>query len=753
MSSKQIFIEKQDKKDLKELARTQKHRRNREIAIAIGLGLVIFLASWGQTSYFGSDSWYFLVLLNLNAILMVLFFYLTIRNVARLISERRRKVFGSRLRSRLLIAFGALSLVPIILMYLAANRVIITSIDYWFTNTVSSTMDAALELGHNVYSTSTQRVANRLEFMHEEIQDEIVKKRARSTKEQEKIVENYFNAKEKLLSDNLLLFAEYNEEINFIYTIPQSQNINVFLHNALSSIAWEDIENDEIYETLITIGTSDFALGIKKLEDNSNKFIIVAEMIGSITQDKLISISQGFDEYTYLKSLRRPLRLSFSLILGLLGLIMIFSAIFMAFRLSKELTAPIEALALGTSKIAHGELDVLLEDKGEDELGQLVSSFNSMVLEVRTTNESIQYANLALESRNLFIENVLENINTGVCVFSPEGQFLSINKAACTIFGISATSCLNKKPFKYLSEEQRDGFAEVVEFLEKNPTKRWKKEEEYKRDNTNLKLFINAFLLPQFSKAEESTENNENNESIIILIEDITELTRVERLGAWREVAKRIAHEMKNPLTPIRLSAERLERKFSPQNDDPAFSECTQLILTEATRMQEMIASFTNFAKMPEVQLQEENIVDLINDNLKIFRASHLNIEWLLDISAINNKANSLLLLHKESFKQAMMNIYLNASEAIETREEARVITRLSENEEDYILSIEDNGEHLSEEILKNMFEPYYTRKNQGTGLGLAIVQSIFTDHKARIHAENNNLGGISIVIVFPKIG
>ncbi len=737
-------------KSTQNTSRTQKHRRNRELVIALFLIIIIFLAAWGQTSYFGSDSWYFLVLLNLNALLMVLFFYLTVRNILKLVSERRRNVFGARLRTRLLIAFGGLSLIPVLLMYLAANRVILTSIDYWFTNTVSSTMDSALELGQNVYSTSSQRISDRLIFIHEEINSEIERKNLKTTEAYTKLVENYFTQKEQLLSGNLLLFVEYKDnEARFLHMTPKSPSMEILLQSTLNAIPWDKLKNETAYTELITIGTSDFALAGIALHPESNQYILIAEIVGSVAQTTLASISKGFDDYSYLKALRHPLRLSFSLVLGLLGLVMIFSAIFMAFRLSKELTAPIEALAEGTSKMAHGELDILLEDKGEDELGQLVSSFNSMVTEVKLTNQNIKHANLVLESRNLFIENVLENINTGVCVFTLDGEFLNINNAACTILAINAENLIDTNPIEALGKNEKDIFLEIIDYLKINPSKRWRGEQEFKRKQITKKLFINALILPHFPSVDENTKKVE---SIILLIEDITELSRAERLGAWREVAKRIAHEMKNPLTPISLSAQRLERKFGAQNEDPAFKECTQLILAEATRMQEMIANFTDFAKMPEVQLKEENILILLEDNLKIFKATQRDINWILDTSQIPQNTNIQIMLHAETFKQAMMNIYLNACQILENKENPTIITRLIQDDEKYTLSIEDNGISLSDDILSSMFEPYFSQKKNGTGLGLSIVQSIFTDHKATIYAENNSLGGTSIIISFPKI-
>ncbi len=750
---KNIQKNKQEELTQEQLAlqRKVKVHRNREIALAILLIFLVFIGTWGQTTYFGSDSWYFLILLNLNAILMLVVFYLTARNVIILISERRRKVFGSRLRTRLLLAFGSLSLIPVVLMFLAANRVVITSIDYWFTRTVASSMEAALEVGQNIYETSTERLLERVEYINSEINQFKSIQKNISQEEAERLkdnyIEKYLNRVQHILNGNILIHIKYeNSTVRLVSAFPQSRETSIFIQNTIHSISWESLYkdlNNEGYVSLVGVEleNEDYTIAVKALYPQSKDFIIIAERIGSVAQSNLQAISAGFEEYTYLKSLTRPLKLSFSLILGLLGLIMIFSSIFMAFRLSKELTAPIEALAEGADRMAHGELDIKLKDSGKDELGQLVESFNSMVTQVSTTNKSIRNANSQLAQRNIFIENVLENIDTGVCVLNSEGAIISINKAVGEIFNINFNHWLNKDPLELFQQRERELFYVMLSFLKENPEKRWRKEIELTRGTLSLKLRIMAQTLPNFS-TQDTQENN-----IIVIIEDISELTRIERLAAWREVAKRIAHEMKNPLTPIRLSAERLQRKFNT-NEDPIFSECTRLITNEVTRMQEMIKSFTNFSQMPEVILEKQDLLAIIKDSLQIFKASYTDIKWDLELS--HNRENIPLLLHAKTLKQVLINIYLNASEVLKNKENAQVITRIEFQEKKCKVIIADNGIGLSEDSMKQIFEPYYSNKKDGTGLGLAIAQSIITEHNATIHAEQNEFGGTSIVITFP---
>ncbi len=751
----------------------EKRIRNKEIAVAVLLIIIVSLGVWGQTTYFASDSWHFIALLNLNAILLLVIFYLASRNVIKLIAERRRKVFGSKLRTRLLLAFVSLSLIPVFLMFLAANRVVIKGIDYWFTSTVENSMSSALEVGQSFYTASTQRLAARLTYIDSQISPRIdnvviatLNNLKKSTSKREldpralaqnklKTIESYLLSQEKILAGNILILLEAISTApyaRFVFTTSQEENNEIIVENILHSISWKDITNTP-YSSIVHLDTNDYAISTQQIFSMPSHYLVVAENIGSAAYAKLTSISKGFEEYTYLKSLRKPLRLSFSLILAILGLIMVFSSIFMAIRLSKELTAPIEALAKGSDRIAQGELDFILEDKGKDELSQLVHSFNAMTKHVKTSNEEIKQANTNLEQRNLFIETVLENIATGVIVLDGQGKVLTINKAASNMFEMSISDWKDRHLVQYFQGNELNAYIEMMTALKNFPEQRWKKELDITFNSSTVKILITAMFIPY------SQEESEEDDGIIIaVIEDLTELVHAEKLAAWREIAKRITHEMKNPLTPIRLSAERLERKFNSQDSNSTFTECTRLIVNEVDRMQAMIKNFKEFAQIPETKLKNENIALLLSDSLRLFKTSHPSITWLFENSfEKSDKELPFVMLDKTAFRQALINIYLNAAEILEEKieekgkkQKALVRTRLDFNSDLCLISIDDNGISLSPESLSRLFEPYYTKKKDGTGLGLAIVQSIISEHNATIHAENNELGGTSICISIP---
>ncbi len=752
----------------------EKRIRNKEIAVAVLLIILVSLGVWGQTTYFASDSWHFIALLNLNAILLLVICYLASRNVIKLIAERRRKVFGSKLRTRLLLAFVSLSLIPVFLMFLAANRVVIKGIDYWFTSTVENSMSAALEVGQSFYTASTQRLSARLSYIDSQLSPRIdnvvittLNNLKKSSHRREldpkalaqnklKTIEDYLVSQEKILTGNILILLEATSSPPFaqvVFATPQDKNNSILADSLLQSISWKDITNSP-YSSILHLDSSDYSISAQQIFSMPSHYLVVAENIGSTAYSKLTSISKGFEEYTYLKSLRKPLRLSFSLILAILGLIMIFSSIFMAIRLSKELTAPIEALAKGSDRIAQGELDFILEDKGKDELSQLVHSFNAMTKQVKTSNEEIKQANSNLEQRNLFIETVLESIATGVLVLDGQGRVLTINKAASNMFGMPIANWKNKYLAQYFQGNELHSYIEMMTALKNFPEQVWKKELDITFNSTTVKILITALLIPYSQE-----EGEEGDDGIIIaVIEDLTELVHAEKLAAWREVAKRITHEIKNPLTPIRLSAERLEKKFNSEENNSTFTECTRLIINEVDRMQAMIKNFKEFAQMPETKLKSENISHLLGDCIRLFKTSHPSITWLFETpdESLDNEP-PFVLLDKTAFRQALINIYLNAAEILEVKtnetennQKALVRTRLEFSKDFCLINISDNGVELAKESLSRLFEPYYSKKKDGTGLGLAIVQTIMADHNATIHAENNDLGGTSICISIP---
>ncbi|MCH5276341.1 MAG: HAMP domain-containing protein [Desulfovibrionaceae bacterium] len=723
--------------------RLERTRRRREMTAAIVLILMVVLGTWGQLAYFGTDSWMFLGLLNVNAVLMLIVLFLVARNVVKLLLERRRKIFGARLRTRLVLAFVSISLVPVLIMFLAANRVLNSSVDYWFTSQVENSMQAALEVGQSFYSSAAGRLrTSAIPLLNE------VRQLSLDNPALDELLERHHR-------ENGLMLAGF---IQRLPTDPPVYAEKLWHTQAAFAPIWNEVRRGINWDTVTRTGfesilwadrSGDYVICALPVPDSDAVYLVIAESIGHGLLVQLDRISQGFEEYTQLKNLKKPLKISFTLILGLLSLIMVFGAVWMAFRLSRELVEPILALSHGTAQVARGELDFQLQDAGKDELGQLVDSFNRMAADLYESREHQERLNALLEERTRYIETVLENIATGVVTLDAEGRILTMNKAVCSIFSTTAHQWEGRRPAVFLQPEYAELLTVMYEHLRRHPEQPWQQGLEFVRRGRHWKLLVHAVALPAGS--DEASPRGLG--SVVAVIEDITELARMQRFAAWREVARRIAHEIKNPLTPIKLSAQRLERKFSEAVSDPAFSQCTGLIVREVERMQNMVTEFSSFASLPEVSLKPGNVAPLLEEVAAIFRASHSGIQWHTQIPA----ALPDIRLDPEALHRALLNVLGNAAEALEEAcpprgEGGRVTVRaaLTAPGGDLVVEVEDNGPGLPDEDTSRLFEPYYSLKRGGTGLGLAIVRSIIQDHGATVCAFGAPGGGTVIRMEFP---
>lgn len=858
---------------------TEKKRKYRiEILTAALLLIFVALITWGQLNSFGSDPWIFFLLININAILMLIVLFLVARNIIRLILERRHKIFGSRIRTRLVLAFFSISFIPILIMFLASNRILTTSVNYWFTVQVENSMQAALDVGHSFYNAASNRLKTQITLFAEELAKH--PKQTWHTYISQHKEDNQFTLlgimerQEQVLFENSLSLENIQEntaQTKEIQTIPNYSE-QIWFATPTFSYIWANMRHSINFAKIDETGfdalswsdaQGDYVIIALPIPNEPNLYIIAGESIGKGLLTQLSKIATGFEEYTELKNLKQPLKLSFSLILGLLSLIVLFASIWLAFRLSREITEPILALAKSTKKLAQGDWNTTVTDKGQDELGDLVHSFNYMSNEIHKTQNRLQKLNWLIEENNLtliernqYIEAILEHITTGVATLDDKGTLITINQAVCDIFQIRAEQYEGLSFDMFLNEEHRALIHTMYAFLKENPDQTWVHEVELLVQEKYSKILIQALPLPNFlretkhissqtdssltenSLTENSTEgkwhnddvnttsfymqntknsenitdeNRENKDknvhknyfdpqmsaivtknnayltgSIILVIEDITALSQEQRLLAWREVARRIAHEIKNPLTPIKLSTERIKRKFGNQIQDPVFIQCTDLIIQEVARMQNMVRDFSEFAALPSVQLELEDLLPILNGLINLFKTSHSSIQWEIEAQTDIPK----LLLDKEALHRALFNILSNASDAILIQKNNmpshdELHTSLNKNTyqgkvkilcytnnstesvsndkpedgtkyatdnitdspspqsinsqkatmQSVIIEIIDNGAGIKPEEAARLFEPYFSNKATGTGLGLAIVRSIISDHGGIIHA------------------
>ena len=374
----------------------ERRRRRYELLAAFLLLLLVLGGTWTQLTLYGVDSWMFIALLNINSIFMLIILFLVARNVVKLIMERRRKVFGAQIRTRLVVVFVSLSLIPTVIMFLASNRVVATSVDYWFTRQTETSLQAALDVGQSFYAAAAERLHSRSEAIAQEAAQRRIAWTASSAN-------SLLQTKQKEYGLTLIGFVTPQEK-ELYWHAPKA--FTEGWQEARTRIDWTHVARATFGSLLWATDDADYVIGVLAIDGGKTGYLITAESIGQGLLAKLERISKGFEEYAQLKQLKKPLKVSFLLILGVLGMITIFGSVWFGFRLSKEFTAPILALAQGTTRIAQGDLDFRLEDKGADELGLLVQSFNHMAKDLQEGRMSLTHANAMLAEHNRYIETI-----------------------------------------------------------------------------------------------------------------------------------------------------------------------------------------------------------------------------------------------------------------------------------------------------------------------------------------------------------
>jgi two-component system nitrogen regulation sensor histidine kinase NtrY len=717
-------------------SRREKKRRKREYIIALVFLLLIVGLTWAELKYLSGDYYLILNLLVLNVVLLLAMLFYVARNAVRLMLERRRRVLGSKLRTRLVLAFISLSLIPTALIYLVSVKFVQTSVDYWFKGQVEESMEQALELGRAFYGSAQERLERRGANMI----DEIVKNEyAWGGKAMDKFLRKKFE--EYDLSLVGVITPEGNEQ-----NTHASAQWSQAWPEIKEKIDWQSLKADpRTWTTILPKPGSDLVLGVTPVDEGRTGYLIIGETVGQGLLHRLDQIVRGLDEYKKLKTRKYPWKMNLYLTMGVMAMLIILGAIWFGFRLAKELSAPVQALAAGTERIARGDLSVRLEDRSDDELGFLVQSFNRMAedleqsqVSVQQANERLAQQNQELERRGQYIEAVLNNITSGVISLDSEGRIGTVNTAAENILGVPGELLIGKTPDELLSGDFTNMMREALAQLASSPDTLWQRQIDLPVRGKVIKVLVNVVSLRNVGDREAGH---------VAVFEDITELEKIQRLAAWREVARRIAHEIKNPLTPIKLSAQRLQRKYGDRVDEKTFDDCTGLIVNQVERLQNMVTEFSAYAKLPEVQPRPDFLAPVIEEVVAMFENTHREIRWNLEfLTPIGEFA-----FDREAIRRVLINLLTNAAEALKGVYDAEVVIKAAHDTGAGVVSVTvaDNGPGLPRDSSR-LFEPYYTEKKGGTGLGLTIVRSIVADHNGQVRAKPNAPDGTVFIVELP---
>ena len=706
-------------------------RRKREGLVIVATTLMVLAFAFFEVQLPDASPEYslgnniaFFLLINVNIILLALLVFLVVRNLVKLVFERKRRILGSRLRVRLVLAFVALSLVPTLLLFVIAGGFVTRSFERWFDLQVENALQGSLEIGQTYYQNS----ANNALFYARQLSQRMTQEglfegqRLGALKDfvQNKQREYNLGTVELFSPDHRSLVVAFNEQVPTGVTVkPESE----FLNRALRGL--------EVTRTQ-AFGEGDIIRGgvpIYSADRRVLGVVVVDYYVPKSITKRALQISRSYEQYKHLMFLKTPVKNSYILTLLLITLVIIFAATWCGLYLAKGITVPIQRLAEGTHEVAHGNWDYEIESGGDDEIGTLVSSFNQMTRDLKQIN-------LELEQRKRFVETLLANIAAGVIAVDPAGKITTWNKAAEEILGVNAADVLGKNQEEIFQAGQLQVMRDILEGV--------RNRESVERE---IKIVLPERLLTVVGTAATLRDDEGKTVGVMVFLEDITQIQKVQRMEAWREVARRIAHEIKNPLTPIQLSAERLRKRYakSLEGNGAILDKCTSTIIQQVDELKNLVNEFSQFARLPSAQLATNDLNKIVHEGLFLFKEGHNEIHFQFHSGNIPP-----LELDREQIKRVVINLLDNAVAAVEESGEIKLTTSLDASREVVYLEVADNGSGVAPEVRQRIFEPYFSTKKNGTGLGLTIVSQIIEDHRGYIRVRPNEPQGTKFIVEFP---
>jgi nitrogen fixation/metabolism regulation signal transduction histidine kinase len=457
------------------------------------------------------------------------------------------------------------------------------------------------------------------------------------------------------------------------------------------------------------------------------------------------TVQRSYTQYANLVQLRRPLKSTFVLILTFVVLMSLIAAVYGALSAAQRLVQPVQDLIAGTRAVAKGNYDTRLPLPGRDELGFLVTSFNDMTKRLGRAREDALRSQQEVEAERAGLAVILARLSTGVVSLEPDLTVRTANQAASAILGFDLESKVGARFDEALSDNPlfTQFFASVKQRLS-NANLDWREQIELISESGKRVLMCACTALPN---------ERGGTPGMVLVFDDITTLLQAQRDAAWGEVARRLAHEIKNPLTPIQLSAERMRRKLlagmNPQ-DAQILERATHTIVAQVDAMKQMVNAFSEYARAPDMQFSQFDLNQLVTEVVELYRVqdSSVELKLMLDPHMPNISAD------RGRIRQILNNLVTNSLEALEGRAGARIAieTQVAEDgpKQVAVIMIADNGPGFQRDLVGTVFDPYVTSKPKGTGLGLAIVKKIVEEHGGRIEADNQRAGGARVRILLP---
>ena len=672
----------------------------------------------------------FLPIFGLGILSLVLLATILTRSLLRLYRDFKQKEPGSRLTIRLVSLFVLLILVSTTTVYSFSIHFLHRGINSWFDVNVEQALSDSLELSRSAFTIRMRTLLKQSRLMagvlSELPQSDLNRSLQELTRLSGTVEMNIWTMEGKIVTSSIKDAA---------IMIPDRPNEAIFrqLQQGEDYIGLDPNHDGQLQlRVAVRIPTTPAAQQKTML----HAIFAVNERLGVLGK----TVQNAYADYKELSYLRKPLITIFTLTLSLIVLLTILMSIWFAIWISRRIVEPLKELADGTQSVASGNYNTQLSTAGHDEIGFLVRSFNQMTQRLTQARNSSQRSHRQLEQQTNYLSAVLGSLSSGVVTFNEKQCLKTANIASNRILDCDLQQLL-ESPLSQLSENHPylQDFVQLLSTKIQHATS-WQQELELQPNKHQQTLMCRGTPLP-------------NDAGWVIVFDDITTLMQAQRNAAWGEVARRLAHEIKNPLTPIQLSAERLQHKYLPllpEDQTELLNKLTNTIIRQVDAMKEMVNDFSDYARNPSLQIEDHIIIDLINDVLTLYQSDTKNT-----ITLIENQEVSTVKIDSNRFRQVLHNLVKNA---IEASNDAKLPIKIElsyslvlQNDTDWLeLKVCDQGPGIPDNMIDSLFEPYATNKPKGTGLGLAIVKKIIEEHQGIVWAENQSPDGACIIIRLP---
>ena len=688
---------------------------------------------------------FFFGLLNVNLIILVGLVWLVFRNIGKLFIERRRKILGARLKTKLVIAFLAFSVIPTLVLFAISAMYINSSFEKWFSLKIQNTLQASLEITGTYYRNTEKLTQHFAEHLANEIGRKIahpenagnLKKIKHYLEEQRSLLAldaaEYYS---HVLGERILLQRDFPEYPK----LPEDVLKRVFSGEAIS-VVQKDMETGDLIRCIVPV------FGNPLVSRSVIGAVAVNAYIPLSLRSKVHEIASVFDDYKDINPLKYPMKTTYLLILIMITLVILFVAIWVGLYMARELTVPVERLVLGAQAVGGGNLDISISASGHDEIAVLVDSFNTMTRDLRDNRQRLIQAGADLEKRRLQLEAILANVGTGVIAMDTRGEITTFNGAVSRLLRMEADQALHRHYIDVFSGENVSPLIDVIDRAYASASQTILLPE---RSHWN---FRTGESLKVLAAVGTPLRQGNKNWGVVTVIDDITHLIKGQREMAWREVARRIAHEIKNPLTPIKLSAQRLQRRFGKYrgSDGALLTECTETIIKHTDELKEMVNEFSHFARFPESSPAPHDLNEALTEVIALFQQAHSDIQMKI---MLEHKM-PIFEFDRDHMKRVMINLFDNAVAALSSgsigrTKRIRIASHYNERLQIAVIELEDNGPGMSSEVKDQVFEPYFSTKTEGTGLGLSIAKRIINDHNGFIRVRSELGMGTQFLIEIP---